>query len=51
MLLQPYPKVRVAAAETLFIIREIPELKSVDWSGDVKVLRGVVDEFKQKGIL
>ncbi|TID25957.1 beta-tubulin cofactor d [Venturia nashicola] len=51
MLVHPFPSIRASAAETLFMITGIRELKPVDWTQDTKVLRGVVDGFKQQGIL
>jgi hypothetical protein len=51
MLLHPFPSIRVAAAETLFLIANIQELKSVDWSQGTKALKEHVDGMKQEGIL
>lgn len=51
MLGHPFPSIRAAAAETLFMIQETRELLPVDWTQDTKVLRGIVDGLKQQGIL
>jgi tubulin-specific chaperone D len=51
MLLHPFPSIRVAAAETLFLIANIQELKPLDWSQSTKVLKEHVDRMKQEGIL
>ncbi|QDS73191.1 hypothetical protein FKW77_002579 [Venturia effusa] len=51
MLVHPFPSIRASAAETLFLVQGIQELKPVDWTQDTKVLRVVVDGLKQQGIL
>ncbi|OJD35564.1 beta-tubulin cofactor d [Diplodia corticola] len=46
MLLHPFPKVRVAAAETLFVVSANEELKGHDWSQPSKNLKGIADGIK-----
>jgi hypothetical protein len=45
MLLHPFPKVRVAAAETLFIIGKGDELKAIDWNQPASKLKRVVAQI------
>ncbi|KAH7063445.1 tubulin folding cofactor D C terminal-domain-containing protein [Macrophomina phaseolina] len=47
MLLHPFPKIRVATAETLFLISANEDLKVHDWSQPSKNLKGVVDRIKE----
>ncbi|KAK7510960.1 tubulin folding cofactor D C terminal-domain-containing protein [Phyllosticta citriasiana] len=46
MLLHPFPKIRVSAAETLFIITANEGLKHHDWSQSPQTLKPVAEEFK-----
>ncbi|KAL1628757.1 hypothetical protein SLS54_001445 [Diplodia seriata] len=46
MLLHPFPKVRVATAETLFVVSANEELKGHDWSQPSKNLKGIADGIK-----
>ncbi|OCL03190.1 hypothetical protein AOQ84DRAFT_392453 [Glonium stellatum] len=47
MLLHPYPKIRIAAAETLWITTGDEDLKLHDWSRSPKNLKDVVEHIKQ----
>jgi hypothetical protein len=51
MLLHPFPSIRLAAAERLFLIAGVQELKPIDWSASTKALKEGVDGLKQKGFL
>ncbi|KAF2645263.1 hypothetical protein P280DRAFT_115775 [Massarina eburnea CBS 473.64] len=46
MLLHPFPKIRITAAETLWMLTGGEELKKVDWSASPKNLKGVVEGIK-----
>ncbi|KAK0662000.1 Tubulin-folding cofactor D [Lasiodiplodia hormozganensis] len=46
MLLHPFPKIRVAAAETLFVVSANGDLKGHDWSQPSKNLKSVADGIK-----
>jgi hypothetical protein len=49
MLLHPFPKIRVAAAQTLFVITNgDAELKRHDWTQSLKVLKSTVDDLKSR---
>ncbi|KAK7538299.1 tubulin folding cofactor D C terminal-domain-containing protein [Phyllosticta citribraziliensis] len=47
MLLHAFPKIRVSAAETLFIITTNDGLKHCDWSQSAKTLKPMAEEFKR----
>jgi len=51
MLLHPFPSIRVAAAETLFVVSNVQELKAVDWSQSTKALKEPVDNMKRAGVV
>ncbi|KAF1966082.1 hypothetical protein BU23DRAFT_518586 [Bimuria novae-zelandiae CBS 107.79] len=46
MLLHPFPKIRIAAAETLWLLTKTDGLKRQDWSLPSKTLKPVVDGIK-----
>ncbi|KAL5113975.1 hypothetical protein ACEQ8H_008157 [Pleosporales sp. CAS-2024a] len=46
MLLHPFPKIRMAAAETLWNLCGVEALKSQDWSLPVKTLKDTVQSIK-----
>lgn len=47
MLLHPFPKIRGAAAQTLFVITSgNADIKVQDWAQPLKVLKSTVDELK-----
>lgn len=51
MLLHPFPKIRVAAAETLFVVmgesgERKEQIKGLDWTQSLKVLKPVVERLK-----
>ncbi|KAJ4990348.1 beta-tubulin cofactor d [Stagonosporopsis vannaccii] len=48
MLLHPFPKVRITAAETLWILTQEDDLKLQDWSLPPKSLKPLVDGIKQR---
>ncbi|OCK83592.1 hypothetical protein K432DRAFT_440727 [Lepidopterella palustris CBS 459.81] len=47
MLLHPFPKIRISAAETLWIITENEDLKLRDWSQPPKNLKVIVEDIKK----
>lgn len=47
MLLHPFPKIRIAAAETLWISTGDEDLKLHDWSQPAKNLKATVESIKQ----
>lgn len=47
MLLHPFPKIRIAAAETLWITTGDEDLKLHDWSQPAKNLKATVESIKQ----
>ncbi|KAF1985003.1 hypothetical protein K402DRAFT_395060 [Aulographum hederae CBS 113979] len=49
MLLHQYPKIRVAAAEALFMVTENEQLKPIDWSAPTKDLKVVVGQMENRG--
>ncbi|KAF2682125.1 hypothetical protein K458DRAFT_342479 [Lentithecium fluviatile CBS 122367] len=46
MLLHPFPKIRITAAETLWMLTKEEGLKRQDWSLPSKILRPIVDGLK-----
>ncbi|KAF3044509.1 hypothetical protein E8E11_006622 [Didymella keratinophila] len=50
MLLHPFPKIRITAAETLWILTQEDNLKLQDWSLPSKSLKSAVDAIKQRQI-
>ncbi|KAJ4301438.1 hypothetical protein N0V90_003530 [Kalmusia sp. IMI 367209] len=46
MLLHPFPKIRIAAAETLWLLTNEESLKRQDWSLPSKTLKPIVDGIK-----
>ncbi|KAF2019909.1 beta-tubulin cofactor d [Aaosphaeria arxii CBS 175.79] len=48
MLLHPFPKIRLTAAETLWILTREEGLKRHDWSLSTKSLKGVVEGIRGK---
>ncbi|KAF1928009.1 beta-tubulin cofactor d [Didymella exigua CBS 183.55] len=48
MLLHPFPKIRITAAETLWILTQEDTLKLQDWSLPSKSLKPAVDAIKQR---
>ena len=47
MLLHPFPKIRVAAAETLFVVTDIEELKRQNWTASPKALKEAVETVRE----
>jgi len=47
MLLHPFPKVRVAAAETMYVLCHTQELKLHDWTQSPKGLKEAVEKIKK----
>ncbi|KAF2103374.1 hypothetical protein NA57DRAFT_63931 [Rhizodiscina lignyota] len=50
MLSHPFPKLRVAAAETLLVVTSDTALKSVDWSMPTKALSAVIKATKERHV-
>ncbi|KAK8212148.1 tubulin folding cofactor D C terminal-domain-containing protein [Phyllosticta capitalensis] len=51
MLLHPFPKIRVSAAETLYIITANDGLKHLDWSQSATTLKPFAQEFKRDALV
>lgn len=47
LLLHPFPKVRLKAAECLWVCTEYKELRGVDWTRPTRDLKGTVEDLKQ----
>jgi hypothetical protein len=45
MLLHPFPKVRVAAAETMLLIGKGEHLKMIDWNQSAAKLKEIVKQI------
>ncbi|KAJ8112998.1 hypothetical protein OPT61_g4769 [Boeremia exigua] len=47
MLMHPFPKIRITAAETLWVLTQEDRLRLQDWSLPAKSLKPAVDDIKQ----